>query len=486
MPVTCGTLSLTRVEDLTVIQNEFDQAKVDTSVTALAFHAIEFNKTIISLLVNLLQYVGNEEQKQQQQQQQIQQRHRIWEDVTFVNCTGRTELLASQLCEGSALGTIIIQNLGVVRNLERFDNTSFLSTLLPTMASLQCLRLSMIIETSDATHLADGLANSNTSIESIDFHWTTFEEKYYDTCVSELARGLASNGSLKTIDFSACNLTDVQMSTICRALMGHSTLETLILKSNNCGPLAGQQLAALLESESCRLRKLDLSFQQRELNINKKLECQPIVHALRTNQSLRILDLTCNLLDDGDAEDIGCVLKENSSLGEIFLARNKFTDVGIKKIAQQFIYMKRLQKISLWGNKITEDGAFAILEGVKINTELHTVNLFQNFNVSNVSNSTLSPFLNIPHRPWSFCHRFYIIEQCSKEIQYFTTLNRGGRKLIQENPNDVPMSLWPLVIERANVVKLVTRKEDLCDEATRRADIIYYLLRGHIFLALKR
>jgi Ran GTPase-activating protein (RanGAP) involved in mRNA processing and transport len=366
-----GVLSLTRVEDISVIKNEFNETKLDFSIEELAFHAIEFNETIILGLIELLEH-----------QQPQQEQYRVWKNITFINCTGQIQLLASQLCDGSREGGIIIENLGFVRNLERFDDSSFLENVLTTMtASLRCFRLSTTLNAIDTIHLANGIQN-NTSVESIDFRWTTFQEEDEDnatSCIARLAQGLASNQTLKTLDFSACNLTDKQMSIICQSILGHPTLETLILNSNNCGTLTGQQIATLLKHTSCRIQKLDLSFQQRE--INKKLECQPIIEALRKNQSLKILDLTCNLLDDNDLELIGCVLTENTTLRELFLARNKFTNIGIQILANQFRSMKGLQKISLWGNKFTEDGALAILDGIKVNTELHTINLFQNFKV---------------------------------------------------------------------------------------------------------
>jgi hypothetical protein len=76
---------------------------------------------------------------------------------------------------------------------------------------------------------------------------------------------------------------------------------------------------------------------------------------------------------------------------------------------------------------------------------------------------------------------------CSKEIQFFTTINGGGQKFLQESPNEVPMGLWPLVtMECANNEKIVSRRKDrLCDEPTRRADMLFYLLRGPVSLALK-
>jgi hypothetical protein len=49
------------------------------------------------------------------------------------------------------------------------------------------------------------------------------------------------------------------------------------------------------------------------------------------------------------------------------------------------------------------------------------------------------------------------------------------------------MGLWPLVMKCANNEKIVSRRKDrLCDEPTRRADMLFYLLRGPaVSLALK-
>jgi Ran GTPase-activating protein (RanGAP) involved in mRNA processing and transport len=165
----------------------------------------------------------------------------MWKNIAFINCTGQIQLLVSQLCDGSREEEkILIENLGFVCNLERFDDSSFLENVLTTMTtSLKCFRLSTTLNAMDTRHLANGIQN-NASVESIDFCWTTFQEEDDDNntnCIAQLAQGLASNQTLKTLDFSACNLTDKQMSKVCQSILGHPTLETLILNSNNCGTL---------------------------------------------------------------------------------------------------------------------------------------------------------------------------------------------------------------------------------------------------------
>jgi hypothetical protein len=123
-------------------------------------------------------------------------------------------------------------------------------------------------------------------------------------------------------------------------------------------------------------------------------------------------------------------------------------DVGgaILKCTGLNIQMKGLKKLSLWGNKITETGANHLLNGLTKNNELHTLNLFRRF-------------------------------KCSHQIQHFTTMNQGGRKLL-ESKNSIPVGLWPSVLERANRMKLIQRKEDLATQEERRAEMIFGLLKG--------
>jgi hypothetical protein len=60
------------------------------------------------------------------------------------------------------------------------------------------------------------------------------------------------------------------------------------------------------------------------------------------------------------------------------------------------------------------------------------------------------------------------------EIKHFMDLNESGRILLGKDQSSVPLSLWPLVLERAN--GLFSDWDD--DEPARRANAIFHLLQG--------
>lgn len=392
----------------------------------IALHAVDVVGAIAEALMNLLGCRS------------------FWESLILVNCTGD---LDGVMLRCAALDTV--KTIELVRKEEQLDKSSFLDKLLRSTKKMETFRLSTMMLPDDAACVADGIEHSTTSLTSLELRWSTFKPG----SAVELARGLKANQSLKYLDFCCCCLDDQQMADVSESLIGHPNLETLSFQSNNCGDLAGRQLASQLTHPRCRLHKLDLSFQLRDDQNQTKLDVRNILSALSKNQSLRVLDLTCNRLNDDDATMIAQVLKENTTLEEVILSRNQFTDVGIKNIAEQLPHMKGLKKLSLWGNMFTEDGAMALLAGLALNMGLHTVNLFQHF-------------------------------KCSKQIQYFCNINRGGRKLLQESPSNVPLGLWPLAFERANRINLVKRKEEIADEASRRADMLFCLLRGPVLVSL--
>jgi hypothetical protein len=133
------------------------------------------------------------------------------------------------------------------------------------------------------------------------------------------------------------------------------------------------------------------------------------------------------------------------------LARNKITDYGIASLALRLPDWRAVKKLSLWGNPFGEEGARELLAGLRRNMELEDLDLFRQF-------------------------------KCSEQILYYTYMNRGGRKILREDPNKVvPLSLWPLVMERANRIKL-TKRNTYNDEHAR-VDVLYCLLRGPVLFS---
>jgi hypothetical protein len=70
-----------------------------------------------------------------------------------------------------------------------------------------------------------------------------------------------------------------------------------------------------------------------------------------------------------------------------------------------------------------------------------------------------------------------------RELDYYCRLNRGGRRIFGSS-NEIPLALWPLVLERANRIYwgASTGNTDAPKQktASHAADVVYCLLHGPI------
>ena len=422
MPINGNVLAISNETDSAVVAAALVEAKKNENFNEISFHAIEITKATAAAFLELLC-----------------DRDRQWEGVELINCRGQVELAIT-----IAMSIDRVKRFNLVRNIEMTGGYDALGTALQATTSLQSLRLTTSIQGNDAAAFAEGLKR-NTSLETLDFRWSSFDAQ----SVTHLARGLSENKRLKNLHFFGCGLQDDQVAEIATALRYHPSLELLNFNGNMCGSRGTGPIAAMIRSETCILTKIDLSFQRIDMMENR-VDIALLASALKNNVSLKTLELSSNNLDDGDAEELASALCKNSTLQELFLARNKITDAGITTLAIKLPDMKGLKKLSLWGNPFGEDGAKELLAGLRCNMELERLDLFRQF-------------------------------KCSEQILYFTYVNRGGRKILEEPPNNVPLSLWPLVLERAIQVKL-TKRKDHNDEAAR-VDILYCLLRGPVLFA---
>lgn len=134
------------------------------------------------------------------------------------------------------------------------------------------------------------------------------------------------------------------------------------------------------------------------------------------------------------------------------MPRNQITDEGLKRLGAALPNIHGLKRISLWANPYDEVGVQAFCDGLQRNMDLEEVDLFRNFT-------------------------------CSETIQYYTLLNRAGRRLLHDVHSDdvtaasvtdgdtsrqnivdasdpalrrkpVPLGLWPIVLERLQKLHL--------------------------------
>ena len=222
--------------------------------------------------------------------------------------------------------------------------------------------------------------------------------------------------------------------------IGHQPkLFRLDLHGNKARPLASASLANLLRSSPTR-STLDVSFQTSD----EPLEMEVIAASLSVNISLRIFSLSDCAISNEDAEALCRALCEtNTTLVELLLAHNTIDDEGITTLDNLLPQMGSLKRLSLWGNPFEHDGAKALAEGLAANFSLEEVDLFRNF-------------------------------PCSEQITYYTALNRGGRRLM--NDNQAPVGLWPLVLERLGNLSLPNGSK------TTSHDLMLYMVRGPALL----
>ena len=233
-------------------------------------------------------------------------------------------------------------------------------------------------------------------------------------CTAYLAQGLCSNKSLRYLNLHWSNLNDDKAAQIITSLKDHPTIQEIDLSGNLCR-LQGMNAIASLMRKSKTLKTLRLREQCIE---EEKLDIRPLIEALLVSKTLQELDLSVNKLDDEDMEGLSNALNvPDAPLLISDVRSNTITDNGIIALTQQ---QSKLQKLWLQDNpKITHVGARVMRDYVKENYSLEYVGFAQEFD-------------------------FF-----GEEIEYYTSLNWGGRRLLYNNNYYLNPALWPLILERA-------------------------------------
>ena len=105
-----------------------------------------------------------------------------------------------------------------------------------------------------------------------------------------------------------------------------------------------------------------------------------IANAIQNNIAIVImrLDISCNALSDEGAAAISDCLKINHSLKELNLSNNKITSIGAIRIANAMQVNKMLSTLDISCNTLSDEGAAAISDCLKINNNLRVLNLSKN------------------------------------------------------------------------------------------------------------
>ena len=415
-----------------------------------------------------------------------------WKSIELEECTGRVDFIMSVIMTHAIVRRVKVTTFGLdrldettlfaiavgmqqLRQRHHHHNSDERTTTINNTSSMSELILSATLTEDDAQILAEGIAKT-TTLRRLCLLDSNLDQQAAETLASQ---GFQYNTSLHEFGLVACGQSDEWLETLLQSFRDHPCLERLDLRclgmvSGNLAPVA-----SLLEHKTCGLTSIDLSFKGGCVDV--PLDLTQFATALQNrnvqglSMKLQHLHLCSLLLTD---DDMDCVMdaciQASSTLETLNLSLNKITDVGIvhsiaPKIANNEL---RLKNIYLDGNAFHKNGASALRDALKTNTNVEKIRI-----------------------PTQY-------EEIQHELDYYGRLNRGGRRLVfvrgkehdgnrihchdnvqQSNSNTrvlsaalqlqpicIPIALWSFVLGRANRLNF--------ENMAYQVDVIYCLLRN--------
>jgi Ran GTPase-activating protein (RanGAP) involved in mRNA processing and transport len=328
--------------------------------------------------------------------------------------------------------------LGNVKNLRLSEHTFlsqyFLDILLVEATNLANLRIQDYLSAGQVKALSEGL-KLNQSLESLDLSRSRLDG------ISSLAPGLRENKCLHLLRLRSLNLKDDNSVEVLDALQTHPTLKVLDMSFNNFRHLDN---VTRLVSENRNLRDISIGYQ----NVWQapKVNLTQFLRALQSNTSLISLSLARSKMNDGDAENLAVMLRRNVTLQNLDVRENRLSDQGMRSLAEAIASQNTLRKLNVASNPFAAEGIECLLAMVRDNVNLVHIELTD-------SSST------------------------AKQVRYYATLNKCGRRLIYEDPS---LGVWSLALEKINTMDL---GEEYCsaldaNEESQKLDALYFFLQG--------
>ena len=188
---------------------------------------------------------------------------------------------------------------------------------------------------------------------------------------------------IQELDLGNKELGDEKIEIFVQALEKYQSLQKLDLKGNNLSKKVGIALGKLLENDKCLISLiLDKNNFDDESGV-------AIGKGLKNHPNLRYLNLLGNHI--GDKGGVEIVQSIPSQLKILILSSNELTDVTIQEFVSVLKGNKTLEKLSLWGNKITYNGAKLLLETLISNPAFKELYLQQN----NITDSEIADLKKI-------------------------------------------------------------------------------------------
>jgi hypothetical protein len=263
-----------------------------------------------------------------------------------------------------------------------------------------------------------------------------------------LFHGLQSCHTLKTLDVKVTEL-DKFMSQLLSLLKDHPSLVSISLSFKSVGLDAQCDFEKMsiacdnYDNNNDNIHENDSPLETLKLSIRGGISRFPTLPP--SNGRLKYI-LELYFVTDHRMHILGEGLNRTEAIEEVHLKFHSMTSKGIKSLAKWLGNSNtKLRKLFIEGREIEVDGAKELLKAVQKNPG----------------------WLEVIDLPTSCPYR--------SEIQHYADMNKAGwSKMIRDDKRSSNLTLWPLVLERAN--NIVHSSKPSKENNQRRANTVYHLL----------
>ncbi len=336
---------------------------------------------------------------------------RMWKRLAIQRCPGRV----LEACLSLVATRDNLQSLCLYQNNLGYTGFSSLAMILASNpAELKTLNLEDYISPNSADALAAGL-KVNTTLQILDLRDCRFDRD----ALEYIAMGVSQHPCLRDLLLSNCQLTDMNAAFILNTLVDHSSLCQIDLGLNYCCVKSMKALASAIRDD--RMPKLE--------SVSLEHQCSRLDPRLALPLPVGIL---------GGALESNTILKD-LSLSNNFLHPTEldFLMLGVKE--------SRLEKLHMARCGITDEGVSGLLS--RLPSTITMLDLTENLFASEESHSALINSVGY-HQQMEMLKIDRDLE-CWRDVCYQARLNRGGRRILSSS-KALPVSLWPLILERIN------------------------------------
>ncbi len=183
------------------------------------------------------------------------------------------------------------------------------------------------------------------------------------------------------------HLTDEDMWIVVQEALNEKRCVELDLSRNRGITADGISIIALALKTNTNLVTFSLTKNSKFSNEST----EALVHGLKINRHLRVLDLSENAIEDSGAEQLAEMLKVNQVLRELNLASNHIHNQGVQYLASALRQSNRtLERLSLDWNPMADGCVNALVEMLKHNRSLKRLEILQTNTLSVEAKARLS------------------------------------------------------------------------------------------------